>query len=189
MPRDSDQLELPLPEEQRRWPGEGRDEALGGLAKKALAALSADELAEKVEVVWNPRMRSTAGRAHWPSARIELNPFLQKISAEEVERTMLHELAHLLAYFRHGVRTIRAHGPEWQKACRDLGIAGESVTHQLPLPRRRMRRRWRYKCPHCHLHFDRVRRYRVKVACRHCCRKKNGGKYHPLFHLVEERLG
>jgi len=161
---------------------------LENLAEKHLQKLGLDSLAEKLEIIWNPRMRSTAGKAHWPSAKIELNPLLQKISQEEIERTFLHELAHLLAYHRHGVKNIRAHGSEWQQACEDLGIPGEAVTHKLPLPRRQLRRRWRYRCPHCHHQFKRVRKYSVKVACYRCCLKNNNGRYHPMFHLVEEPL-
>jgi predicted SprT family Zn-dependent metalloprotease len=41
---------------------------------------------------------------------------------DEIDRTLRHELAHLLAQFRVGRRRIAPHGPEWRIACRDLGI-------------------------------------------------------------------
>src|ERR1700687_2873461 len=41
---------------------------------------------------------------------------------DEIERTLRHELAHLLAQFRVGRRRIAPHGAEWRRACRDLGI-------------------------------------------------------------------
>ena len=59
--------------------------------------LGLKNLAGKLSVVWNPRMRSTAGRAFWPEGRVELNPKLIEFSADEVRNTMLHELAHLVA--------------------------------------------------------------------------------------------
>ena len=133
-------------------------------------------------------MRSSAGRATWPHALVELNPRLTSIAQEEVTRTLLHELAHLVAYERSGRRRIEAHGREWQQACADLGIPGEKATHSLPLPTRKIARRWRYHCLGCQTHFDRVRRFKGHVACHSCCQRHNGGKYHQRFQLVEQKL-
>src|SRR6266446_8423633 len=54
------------------------------------------------------------------------------MARDEVDRTLRHELAHLLAQFRVGRRRIAPHGPEWREACRDLGIADEARCHNLP---------------------------------------------------------
>ncbi|MCH2063427.1 MAG: SprT-like domain-containing protein [Roseibacillus sp.] len=145
-------------------------------------------LAAKVTVEWNPRMRSTAGRATWPDAVVEVNPALEDISESETERTFLHELAHLVAYERAGNRRIRPHGPEWRRACCDLGIPGERAGHSLPLPTRTMRRKWRYFCPGCWAVFDRVRRMRGASACYTCCLKHNRGDYDERFRFVEKRI-
>ena len=123
-----------------------RDEELTSQCVEALELLGLDRLTSQVQVVWNKRMRTTAGRAFWPHAIIELNPKLSEIAPEEVQRTLLHELAHLVAYARAGRRRISAHGREWQQACTDLGIPGEKATHALPLPGRTMRKKWRYAC-------------------------------------------
>lgn len=146
------------------------------------------KLAEVMVVVWNPRMRTTAGRAFWPHAIIELNPKLREIAPEEVERTLLHELAHLVAYSRAGRKRISAHGVEWKQACADLGIPGETVTHSLPLPGRKMARKWRYSCPACGEGFSRVRKMKRSAGCYVCCKEHNGGYYHKKFRLVESQL-
>jgi len=153
-----------------------------------LESLGLDDLAARVNVQWNGRMRSCAGRATWPVALIELNPRLVEISREEVRRTMLHELAHLVAYERHGNRRIQAHGIQWQQACADLGIPGERATHELALPSRTLKRRWRYDCPSCETSFERVRKFKSRVACYDCCRKVNSGDYHEDFRLREVAL-
>lgn len=153
-----------------------------------LEELAGARFAAKVNVVWNARMRSTAGRAHWPAARVELNPKLLTVSLDEVRRTLLHELAHLLAYHRSGRRRIAPHGVEWQQACADLGIAGESVTHALPLPRRVQQKKWRYSCPACQQGFERVRQMKNAAACLECCRLHNGGKFTRKFLLVAEKI-
>lgn len=152
-------------------------------------AFDLQSLAQRVCVRWNGRMRSTAGRAIWPDAEIELNPALEMISELEVERTFLHELAHLVAYERAGNRRIRPHGPEWRQACIDLGIPGERAGHTLPLPTRTMRRKWRYICPACWGVVERVRRMRVHSACYACCSKYNRGHYDERFQFVERRIG
>ena len=166
----------------------GRDDERSTECVRLSEGLELSDLAKRVEVRWNGRMRSSAGRATWPLGLIELNPRLIEISMEEVRRTMLHELAHLVAYERWGNRRIQAHGPQWRKACRDLGIPGEKATHQLALPSRTMKRRWRYVCPVCQSSFDRVRRFKGRVACYTCCKELNGGMYHEDFRLREFKL-
>jgi len=153
-----------------------------------LERLGLPDLGARVSVRWNGRMRSCAGRATWPVALIELNPRLVEISWEEVRVTMLHELAHLVAYERNGNRRIQAHGMQWQRACADLGIPGERATHELSLPSRTLKRRWRYDCPACETSFERVRKFKSRVACYDCCRKVNFGDYHEDFRLREVKL-
>lgn len=133
-------------------------------------------------------MRSTAGRAFWPEGRIELNPKLHDLAADEVRGTMLHELAHLVAYARAGRKRIKAHGKEWRQACHDLGIPNESATHNLPLPTREIPRKWRYTCPCCQEAIERVRKMKRYAGCYRCCLEHNGGYYHRKFRLVESRI-
>ena len=149
----------------------------------------APPLAGMLVVGWNSRMTTTAGVAiasHW---EIWLNPALKRISPEEVDRTLLHELAHLLARHRHGRRRLAPHGIEWKEACRDLGIPGEGRTHQLPFTARRMRRRYRLRCPGCGESHERVRRPRGRIACLACCRTHNRGLYDERFRFVVLDLG
>lgn len=188
------QLYLPLSTapEVRRAGGEkassGRDKSLGKRARDHCTALGLYDLAGRVEVRWNRRMRSTAGRATWPGAVIELNPALRDIGEGEVARTFLHELAHLVAFERAGRRRIRPHGPEWCRACAELGIPGERASHRLELPSRTMRRRWAYICPVCAVRVERVRRMRGHTACWACCRAHSGGDYDERFRFIEQRL-
>ncbi len=173
----------------KRTAPRGGDVTLSARGRALCLELRLLALAERVSVDWNTRMRSTAGRATWPDAIIELNPALDEISESEVERTFLHELAHLVAYERAGNRRIRPHGPEWRRACCDLGIPGERAGHSLSLPSRTMRRKWRYFCPGCWAVIERVRRMRGHSACYTCCLKHNRGDYDDRFRFVEKRIG
>lgn len=163
----------------------GVDRELTARCRDLVRLLALDDLMERLVVEWNPRMRSCAGRAFWPQGLIQINPRLASISEAEVQRTILHELAHLVAYERFPYRTIKSHGKEWRQACADVGIPGEKATHELSLPSRSHRRQWRYECPRCKSSFERVRRYKSAVACYDCCRKVTGGTFDPSFQLVE----
>ncbi len=134
-----------------------------------------------VTVVWNPGLRTTAGMASWKDRKIILNPKLVEVSAAEVQRTLRHELAHLLAQHRAGRTRIEAHGPEWKLACAALGIPNEARCHDLPFKRRKIGRKFFYACPECSTILARVRPIKKRVACVKCCRKYNGGAYHERF--------
>jgi predicted SprT family Zn-dependent metalloprotease len=102
---------------------------------------------------------------------------------DEVDRTLRHELAHLLAQWRVGRRRIAPHGSEWRQACRDLGIADETRCHNLPFTSKTLPPRYVYRCPNCKEEFPRVRRIRRAVACLACCREHNRGQFDSRFRL------
>jgi predicted SprT family Zn-dependent metalloprotease len=164
-----------------------RDPVLEQRARDMVREL-APSLAPLIVVGWNSRMRTTAGVAIASHREIWLNPALREISLEEVDRTLLHELAHLLAQHRHGRQRLAPHGPEWMQACRDLGIPGEGRTHQLPFTARRMKRRYLLRCPGCGESHDRVRIPRRRIACLGCCRTHNRGIYDERFRFEVSRI-
>src|SRR5205807_6641427 len=113
-------------------------------ARSLLRGLDAGILTDRVRVEWNERMRTTVGRADFRRCLVSLNPALQEFGPAEIDRTLLHELAHLLAHFRFGRRRIQPHGREWRTACCELGISGERAGHTLPLVGRSLSRRLPY---------------------------------------------
>jgi len=161
----------------------GRDSALEAKAREILGALNAEEFSREVRVEWNARLFSAAGRADSHRNLISLNPRLRDGHDGEIDRTLRHELAHLLAQFRAGRRRVPPHGAEWRRACRDLGIADEARCHTLPFPVKQRARRFLYRCSRCGKEFPRVRRIKRAVACLECCRKFNRGKFDPKARL------
>jgi SprT protein len=155
---------------------------LEAAARDLLRSLGAERIATELRVEWNPRLQTAAGRADYRQKRISLNPRLAE-HPEEVDRTLRHELAHILAQFRAGRRRISPHGPEWQQACCDLGIAGEKRCHALPFPAKRHTPRFIYRCPNCRRDFPRVRKIKRTVACLACCHTHNGGEFDARFRL------
>ena len=170
-------------------PGEGEVVALIGAsdleanARQLLCSLGAKRIATELRVKWNYRLKTAAGRADYRQKLISLNPQLVE-HPSEIDRTLRHELAHILAQFREkSRRRISPHGPEWQQACRDLGIADEKRCHTLPFPAKRHARRFVYRCPNCRRDFPRVRKIKRTVACLACCRAHNGGEFDVRFRL------
>jgi predicted SprT family Zn-dependent metalloprotease len=161
----------------------GRDPQLEATARNLFISLGAELPAVHVKVEWSNRLRSAAGRANSRQYLVLLNPLLCAHGQAEVDRTLRHELAHLLAHFRAGRRRIRPHGPEWRRACTDLGIGGESRCHTLPFPVLRRARPYLYVCPSCLGEFRRTRPLRRASACLACCRAHNRGRYHERFRL------
>lgn len=158
------------------------------LARDLLRSAGCHALARRVRVRWNARMRSTAGTASSAKSLITLNPRLVEFGWVEVDRTLRHELAHLLAHERAGRRRIAPHGREWQNACAALGLTDEKRCHDLPLPRRQFSPRHHYRCPHCAVVIGRVRPLRRKSACLACCRQHNHGRYDERFRFEKVSL-
>lgn len=162
----------------------GPDPCLASIAATWLAHAGATPVAQRLSVVWNPRLQTTAGTACARTSVIELNPRLDAISHSQVLRTLRHEAAHLLAHWRAGRRRIKVHGPEWRQACADLGIPGEPACHDLPLPRRKVTRKYTYQCPACFFVAHRVRPFSRYTACYRCCQRHNHGRYDHRFRFV-----
>lgn len=104
------------------------------------------ELVSRIDWRWNPRLRTTAGRARFDGLLIELNPLLLARHPEEVEALIVHETAHLVVHLKHGRQP--PHGAVWKSYMRRAGQSTRA-THQLdvvglrraPGKRRRRRRR------------------------------------------------
>src|SRR6266481_4758670 len=151
-------------------------------ARQLLCSLGAQRIATELRVEWNSRLKTAAGRTDHRQKLISLNPRLVEHPAE-IDRTLRHELAHILAQCRAGRRRISPHGPEWQHACRDLGIADEKRCHTLPFPATRYAPRFIYRCPNCRRNFPRLRKIKRTVACLACCRAHNYGEFDVRFRL------
>jgi predicted SprT family Zn-dependent metalloprotease len=165
------------------------EEPLLSAARRLLHAAGAAALALRVRIEWNDRMRSTAGVAFPSRALVRLNPRLREFGDEEIDRTLRHELAHLLAHERAGRRRIAPHGPEWRRACHDLGVPDEKRTHDLPLPRRVVSRRFHYRCPACGVRIARVKPLKRGSACLGCCRAHSQGRYDARFRFQPVKAG
>src|SRR5260370_23153292 len=74
-----------------------RDVDLELKTREILHRLGLARLARLVRVEWNSRLQTAAGRADFREKLISLNPRLCDYGEPQIDRTLRHELAHLLA--------------------------------------------------------------------------------------------
>ena len=120
-----------------------------------------------VTVVFNPRLRSTAGRAFLETGVIELN---QKLFNENKDAFMLdtipHELAHIVAY---QVFADKGHGYGWYSVMTTLGIEGKRC-HSYKVEK--TGKTYTYRCS-CQTHEFTPQRHAwankgKSYVCKHC---------------------
>jgi predicted SprT family Zn-dependent metalloprotease len=165
------QLELPLEAPTRRArrrarvPSRRHPEALTRLALWLARRLRSERRVRGLEVEFNGRLRSAAGRADFSARRIELNPRLLDRHPEELVPTLVHELCHFIAGARAG------HGPRWRDAVVALGQVPESC-HRLDVDGLAVRRRrWLWSCGRCGETYERGHRAAHRYSCGRCGRR------------------
>lgn len=118
---------------------------------------------EYLDASWSFRFdhaRMRAGSCNYTRRQISLSRYVAPLmSAEEIQQTLLHEIAHALA----GARS--AHGPKWQRIAAEIGYVG-GRTYDGPVPQSH---RWRGRCPAGH-EILRHRRPSKPVSCSKCSR-------------------
>ena len=73
--------------------------------------------------------KRSLGRCHYNSRKITLSKWYVELNEEEdVEDTILHEIAHALTFLTYG-REGKGHGVLWKQMCRKIG-AKPNTTHQ-----------------------------------------------------------
>lgn len=156
-----------------------------------------------VKLVWNHRLRTSAGRLRsvppkhaanpqW-GMTIELNKkYLDEFGVERVKWTVRHELAHLIERIIHGKG---GHSKSWRSACRQLGgsmahnhagqEANVSRDAYITTPRRHC-----YICPGCGTTFYRAKKAGPKTlnhrACGRCKTPANQMSYKYLEPITQE---
>lgn len=156
-------------------------------------ALAPDGLS-LVSVRWSDgRMRRSAGLYRYGrrpdgsslSEIVLSRPLLEPLPAEATTSTLCHEMIH--AWIHRVLRLDEAHGPHFRARMAAINAAQRefevSVRHRFPLPARPAR--WIARCPSCGLTAP-YRRRQAGVACRLCCERLHGGRWHPSCQLVFE---
>ena len=131
------------------------------------APWDAPGLAKQVRIGYNPRLRTTIGRAALQAMRVELNPRLLIDHPQELVPTIGHELAHLVAHKKFGL--VEPHGLEFQALMRAVGLSTKA-THNLPVAHLRQKRQrfiYVHKCSDCGMTFA-ARSQKRNHYCKTC---------------------
>lgn len=115
------------------------------------------------------------GACHYSKRKITLSAELTALNGvEQVQRTMLHEIAHALAGYK------AHHNAQWQSICRAIGGDGQrtySTANTVTVDRKVTG-----TCPNCSRVIKRHRR--AKIACGQCCRKYNHNEYDEKYLII-----
>jgi SprT protein len=111
-------------------------------------------LGRRPELLWKG-LRVSAGIAYYRINRIGLSRHLLT-DEDRLRSTLVHEYAHLLAFERHGQKSV-GHGPLWKQAMHDLGAKPER-THCYEVERNTARQVVTYQCRKCGASILRNRR-------------------------------
>jgi SprT protein len=115
-----------------------------------------------------------AGRAYYYQHKIDLNATLLAENQQDfINRTVPHEVAHLIAYRVYGDK-IRPHGKEWASVMQTFGLEA-SRCHSYDVTRSRRGKSYTYKCK-CKTHqLSSIRHKRVcQGLAQYVCNKCNG---------------
>ncbi len=116
-------------------------EALRRELDRLLRIWDCEALRAVILIRWNPRLRTTVGRALLESMIVELNPRLLARYPKELPSILAHEAAHLVVRRLHGSGP-RPHGRIWKSYMRRVGESTRA-THCLDTRGLRSRRRKR----------------------------------------------
>jgi predicted SprT family Zn-dependent metalloprotease len=128
------------------------------------------------------KAKRRAGCCHWRRKKITLSSFFATHNTvEEIQGTLVHEIAHALAGHAAG------HGPVWRAIAIAMGDDGQRCydSAKVVMPEGK----FVYSCNHCNREVHKHKRYRNGTACGECCRKYNGGKYSKKYLLIYKGIG
>ena len=140
---------------------------LQAIAIRCGYAWGVPDLASKVRIAYDRRLRTSAGAAHLDERRVVLNPRLLGENPAELVPTLVHELAHVVVHMWRG--RVRPHGPEFRGLMDAVNMPAEA-THSLPADHLRTKRRrylYLHRCLGCGYSFisRKVRRNYYCIAC------------------------
>ena len=113
-------------------------------------------------------------------------PLLEPLPRQATLSTLCHEMIH--CWVDRVLRVREVHGPRFRAHMAHINASQQefevSVRHRFPVPQRPAA--WIAHCPRCGLRSP-YRRRREGLACRACCERLHGGRWHADCLLQFER--
>lgn len=115
-------------------------------------AWSTPDLPTSVSITFSPRLRTSLGRCRPDMGRITLHQSLALEAADHLPVVLCHELAHVVAFRRHGA-SIAPHGLEWRALVKQAGFDSAVTLPGAPTQDHATASRrlgYAHTCPTCH---------------------------------------
>lgn len=92
-----------------------------------------------------------------------------------IKNTMLHEIAHALCVYVHGIKHGKGHGAHWKSIARQIGCDGERCfsSEHVSMPKSK----YSLICDTCGNVTPKYRKINSTYACSKCCNAHNNGKF------------
>jgi predicted SprT family Zn-dependent metalloprotease len=124
---------------------------------------------------WNNRT-SSLGLCVYRKKQVQVSSiWASKLTDDEVMDTVLHEVAHAVAFTVHGCHD---HGPVWKKVCMELGCTPKATARtSIPMSELGIQTKWQVLCNDCKtvsLYQRKPKRDIKHYACMVCRRKGQG---------------
>jgi len=130
------------------------------------------------------RRKQALGVCYYRAKRIELSShFVMLNTLDDMRDTMLHEIAHALAWLKYGDKA--GHDFRWVQIARAIGCIGERNARNKDI--RNPKGRFQYLCAECGDEVRVHRRFKRRKACADCCTKYAHGKFDERFLMVLQR--
>lgn len=136
-----------------------------------------EAIAARTTIEFSSRLRRSLGRSMPASLKVRLHAALQTGTEDVLREVLCHELAHIVAYARHG-NAIAPHGVEWQALVREAGYEPTvRLEAGLNIAGRQANRVGRYvhRCPVCHTSRT-ARRRMYRWRCTQCVEQGLAGE-------------
>ena len=112
-------------------------------------------------------------------------PLLDPLPREATLSTLCHEMIH--AWVDRVLQVREVHGPRFRECMARINASQQqfqiTLRHRYPVPRSERGPRWLARCPSCGVEAPYQRRVRG-LACRLCCERFHGGRWHPSCVLI-----
>ena len=121
------------------------------LIEKFSVAWATPQLAERVDISFSARFRSSLGNCRPTKGEIRLSSALLDSPQDVFEEVLCHELAHMAAFMLYGPAA-KPHGREWKGLMQQAGYAPRvrmprSLVPHLPKKMPKLRPRWDHLFP------------------------------------------
>jgi len=125
------------------------------------------------------------GTCYYNQKKIQLSLPLCTENLDKVDtrirNTMLHEIAHALCVYVHGIKGGKGHGAYWKSIAKQIGCDGNRCfsSEHVTMPKSK----YTLICDTCGNETPKYRKVSSSYACGKCCNTHNNGKFSPDYKL------